>query len=44
MQLDDFFSETFGFELEVMVCAVRDGILIDQEQEKHRNVRFSYRS
>ena len=21
MQLDDFFTETFGFELEVMVCA-----------------------
>ena len=25
-----FHSETFGFELEAMVCAVRDGTLIDQ--------------
>ena len=25
-----FFIETFGFELEAMVCAVRDGTLIDQ--------------
>ena len=28
-----FHSETFGFELEAMVCAVRDGTLIDQWQE-----------
>ena len=44
MQQDGFFSETLGFELEVMVCAVRDGTLIDQWQEKHRNVKFSYQS
>ena len=44
MQQDDIFSETFGFELEMMVCTVRDGTLIDQWQEKHRNVKFSYRS
>ena len=25
-----FHSETFGFELEAMVCAARDGTLLDQ--------------
>ena len=30
MQQDDIFSDTFGFELEMMVCTVRDGTLIDQ--------------
>ena len=42
MEQDDFFRETFGFELEVLVCAVRDGT--DTYQEKHRNMKFSYRN